>query len=41
VFEVAADGLILVDVAPEVTLDELRSKTEARFAVSPALKLAA
>jgi 3-oxoacid CoA-transferase subunit B len=41
VFEVAADGLILVDVAPEVTLDELRSKTEARFAVSPTLKLAA
>jgi 3-oxoacid CoA-transferase subunit B len=41
VFEVAADGLILVDVAPEVTLDELRSKTEAHFAVSPALKLAA
>jgi 3-oxoacid CoA-transferase subunit B len=41
VFEVAADGLILVDVAPEVTLDELRSKTEARFAVSPAVKLAA
>src|ERR1700723_1315110 len=41
VFEVAADGLILVDVAPEVTLEELRSKTEARFSVSPVLKLAA
>jgi len=41
VFEIAADGLILVDVAPEVTLDELHSKTEAHFAVSPALKLAA
>jgi 3-oxoacid CoA-transferase B subunit len=41
VFEVGADGLILVDVAPEVTLEELRSKTEARFAVSPALTLAA
>ncbi len=41
VFEVAADGLILMDVAPEVTLEELRSKTEARFDVSPALKLAA
>jgi 3-oxoacid CoA-transferase subunit B len=41
VFEVAAGGLILVDVAPEVTLDELRSKTEARFKVSPTLKLAA
>jgi 3-oxoacid CoA-transferase subunit B len=41
VFEVAAGGLILVDVAPEVTLDELRSKTEARFAVSPTLQFAA
>jgi 3-oxoacid CoA-transferase subunit B len=41
VFEITADGMILMDVAPEVTLDELRSKTEARFAVSPALKLAA
>jgi 3-oxoacid CoA-transferase subunit B len=41
VFDIAADGLILVDVAPDVTLDELRSKTEAHFAVSAALKLAA
>ena len=28
-------------VAPEVTLEELRSKTEAGFSVSPGLKLAA
>ena len=41
VFEVGADGLILVDVAPEVTVEELRSKTEARFSVSSGLKLAA
>jgi acyl CoA:acetate/3-ketoacid CoA transferase beta subunit len=32
---------VLVDVAPEVTLDDLRSKTEAGFSVSSALKLAA
>jgi 3-oxoacid CoA-transferase subunit B len=37
VFEVGPDGLILVDVAPDVTLDELRSKTEARFSPSPEL----
>jgi 3-oxoacid CoA-transferase subunit B len=30
-------GLTLVDVAPEVTLDELRAKTEAPFAVHPDL----
>jgi 3-oxoacid CoA-transferase subunit B len=41
VFEVGADGLLLVDVAPNVTLAELRSKTEAGFDVSPALSLAA
>lgn len=41
VFDVGSDGLVLVDVAPEVTLEELRSKTEARFGVSPGLKLAA
>jgi 3-oxoacid CoA-transferase B subunit len=41
VFEVGSDGLILVDVAPEVTLEELRSKTEAQFSVSPELQLAA
>jgi 3-oxoacid CoA-transferase subunit B len=41
VFEVGDDGLILVDVAPDVTVDELRSKTEARFVVSSALTKAA
>jgi 3-oxoacid CoA-transferase subunit B len=41
VFEVADGGLRLVDIAPEVTLAEIRSKTEAEFTVSPNLKLAA
>jgi 3-oxoacid CoA-transferase subunit B len=44
VFQVDAkgrDGLTLVDIAPDVTLDELRAKTEAPFAIAPHLKLAA
>ena len=41
VFEVGTDGLTLVDVAPDVTLEEIRSKTEARFSVAPGLSLAA
>jgi 3-oxoacid CoA-transferase subunit B len=45
VFEVGAKGhdggLRLVDIAPEVTVEEIRSKTEAGFTVSPELKLAA
>ena len=41
VFEVGEAGLRLVDIAPEVTVEEIRSKTEAEFTVSPDLKLAA
>jgi 3-oxoacid CoA-transferase subunit B len=41
VFEVGVRGLTLVDIAPEVTVEEIRSKTEADFAVSPDLKAAA
>jgi 3-oxoacid CoA-transferase B subunit len=45
VFEVAAKGhdgaLKLVDIAPEVTLAELQSKTEAPFTVAETLKVAA
>ena len=41
VFEVGEGGLTLIDIAPEVTLAELREKTEAEFAVHPDLKAAA
>jgi 3-oxoacid CoA-transferase subunit B len=41
VFEVHPDGLVLVDIAPGVTLAELREKTEAGFKVDPGLGLAA
>jgi 3-oxoacid CoA-transferase subunit B len=43
VFEVARPGLTLVDIAPGVTVEEIRSKTEADFQVAAALqkKLAA
>jgi 3-oxoacid CoA-transferase subunit B len=41
VFEIGEGGLRLVDIAPEVTVEETRSKTEARFTVSPDLRLAA
>jgi 3-oxoacid CoA-transferase subunit B len=41
VFEVGDDGLRLVDIAPEVTVEEIRSKTKAGFAVSSELKRAA
>jgi acyl CoA:acetate/3-ketoacid CoA transferase beta subunit len=38
---VGEGGLRLVDVAPQVTVEEIRSKTEAGFTVSPDLRLAA
>ena len=41
VFEVGEGGLRLVDIAPDVTVAEIRSKTEAAFTASPELKLAA
>jgi 3-oxoacid CoA-transferase B subunit len=41
VFEVTDGGLRLVDIAPEVTVEELRSKTEAAFTVAEGLKVAA
>jgi len=31
VFDVTEDGLLLVELAPEVTLDEIAAKTEAKF----------
>jgi 3-oxoacid CoA-transferase subunit B len=45
VFQVTAkghdDGLILVDIAPDVTLAELHAKTEAPFTLAGHLKVAA
>src|ERR1700728_2990271 len=35
VFEVGDSGCRLVDIAPDVTVDEIRAKTEAEFAVHP------
>jgi 3-oxoacid CoA-transferase subunit B len=37
VFDVGRPGLTLVDIAPDVTVDEIRAKTEAEFAVHPNL----
>jgi 3-oxoacid CoA-transferase subunit B len=45
VFEIARKGqdgsMRLVDIAPEVAVDDIRSKTEAAFTVAPELKQAA
>jgi 3-oxoacid CoA-transferase subunit B len=38
VFEVARPGLTLIDIAPDVTLDDIKSKTEADFKVAPELQ---
>ena len=38
VFEIGEHGLKLVDIAPGVTTDELRSKTEASFTMSSELR---
>jgi len=37
VFEVTPDGLVLKELAPDVTLDEIESSTEAAFTVSDKL----
>ncbi len=37
VFDITEDGMVLVDIAPDVTVDEIRSKTEASFKVHPQL----
>ena len=38
VFEVGSDGLVLQELAPEVTVEEIKAKTEATFTVSARLK---
>lgn len=35
VFEVTPNGLVLTELAPDVTLEEVRAKTEADFTVAP------
>ena len=39
VFEITPDGVVLVDIAPDVTVDEIRSKTQADFTVDPDLDI--
>ena len=41
VFDITAQGVVLVDIAPGVTVEEIRQKTEAGFSLHPDLKLAA
>jgi acyl CoA:acetate/3-ketoacid CoA transferase beta subunit len=41
VFDVTDNGLVLVDIGPGVTVQELRDKTEAHFTVHEDLKQAA
>src|SRR5487761_2163232 len=41
VFEIGRPGVTLIDIAPDVTLEEIRAKTEAAFVVAPGLRAAA
>ena len=41
VFEIGRPGVTLVDISPGVTVDEIRSKTEADFKLAPGLSVAA
>ena len=38
VFDVTGDGLILVELAPEVTVDDVKANTEAAFELTPDLQ---
>jgi 3-oxoacid CoA-transferase B subunit len=37
VFDITEDGVVLIDIAPDVTVDEIREKTAAAFKVHPQL----
>ncbi len=39
VFDIGEDGVTLVDIAPDVTIDEIRAKTAADFKVHPQLSV--
>jgi 3-oxoacid CoA-transferase subunit B len=39
VFEVGANGLLLIELAPDVTVDDIRANTEASFAIRPNIKI--
>jgi 3-oxoacid CoA-transferase subunit B len=41
VFDITRDGVVLVDIAPGVTVAEIRAKSEATVAIHPDLRLAA
>jgi 3-oxoacid CoA-transferase subunit B len=41
VFEVGPDGLVLIELAPDVTEEEVRAKTEAALTASPELRVVA
>ncbi len=41
VFDIRPAGLVLVDIAPDVSVAEIREKTEAEITVDPALQIAA
>jgi 3-oxoacid CoA-transferase subunit B len=41
VFQISPEGVVLIEVAPGVTVEEIREKTEAAIILSPDLKMAA
>jgi 3-oxoacid CoA-transferase B subunit len=41
VFDITPEGVVLVDIAPGVTVEEIEAKTEAPFKIHPDIKLAA